>query len=324
VRDSKDLSLPEAAQLLGVHYMTAYRYVRTGRLDAVRTPSGWRVPRTAVDALRAESRPAGGRTPTRSLPSGRRPKGDRTTGPKAAAKPGRSNEERARRLLRRLVAGDEAGAWSLLEEALVSGSDPSSLYVEVISPALRSIGKGWETGRLDVADEHRAAYVAERLIARLGPLCVRRGPSRGLVVVAAAEGERHALPLAMVADLLRAEGLGVVAIGADTPAASIALAVERAARERPSATVLLLGATTAGNERSISAAVDAVRHAAPDVPVAVGGAAVRSKKAALALGADAWTGPDGRSAVTVARDLIRDGRSAPSDAPAWRGRSGRR
>ena len=33
-----DLTLQEAADLLGVHYMTAYRYVRTGRLPARTVP----------------------------------------------------------------------------------------------------------------------------------------------------------------------------------------------------------------------------------------------------------------------------------------------
>ena len=35
------LGLQEAADRLGVHYMTAYRYVRTGRLPATRIGSQW-------------------------------------------------------------------------------------------------------------------------------------------------------------------------------------------------------------------------------------------------------------------------------------------
>ena len=35
------LGLQEAADQLGVHYMTAYRYVRTGRLPATRIGSQW-------------------------------------------------------------------------------------------------------------------------------------------------------------------------------------------------------------------------------------------------------------------------------------------
>ena len=36
-----DLNLKQVAAELGVHYMTAYRYVRTGRLVARRVGTGW-------------------------------------------------------------------------------------------------------------------------------------------------------------------------------------------------------------------------------------------------------------------------------------------
>ena len=35
------VTLHEAAKRLGVHYMTAYRYVRTGRLPAERDGAHW-------------------------------------------------------------------------------------------------------------------------------------------------------------------------------------------------------------------------------------------------------------------------------------------
>jgi excisionase family DNA binding protein len=40
---STDITLTEAAELLGVHYMTAYKYVRTGRLAATKVGGGWRI-----------------------------------------------------------------------------------------------------------------------------------------------------------------------------------------------------------------------------------------------------------------------------------------
>ena len=41
--DDGTVSLRDAAELIGVHYMTAYRYVRNGRLPAKRVGSTWRV-----------------------------------------------------------------------------------------------------------------------------------------------------------------------------------------------------------------------------------------------------------------------------------------
>ncbi len=53
VRD-EGLTLHEAAAELGVHYMTAYRYVRLGQLDAVKRSGTWRVSRAELDRFRAE------------------------------------------------------------------------------------------------------------------------------------------------------------------------------------------------------------------------------------------------------------------------------
>ena len=53
-----DLTLQEAADLLGVHYMTAYRYVRTGRLPGTRVGAHWHVRRADLDKIAAAA-PAG-------------------------------------------------------------------------------------------------------------------------------------------------------------------------------------------------------------------------------------------------------------------------
>ena len=52
------LSLHQAADELGVHYMTAYRYVRLGVLPAHREGRSWRVRRADLDTLGEETPPA--------------------------------------------------------------------------------------------------------------------------------------------------------------------------------------------------------------------------------------------------------------------------
>ena len=170
------VGLREAAERLGVHYMTVYHYVRTGRLAAEREGATWLVERADLEALAAPGAP--------SAPSARAPR------------PGR--------LAERMVRGDEAGAWAIVEGAMASGMTPVAVYEELLVPALRSVGDRWEAGVISVADEHRASVVATRVIGRLGPRFARRGRSRGSVVLGAPAGESHALPVAIVADLLRA------------------------------------------------------------------------------------------------------------------------
>ena len=256
VRD-EGLTLHEAAAELGVHYMTAYRYVRLGQLDAVKHSGTWRVSRAELDRFRAE--PA-------EEPAERAPRGRVDWG---------------QRMQSRLVAGDAGGAWSVIESALAAGSTPARVYTEVISPALVNIGERWAAGELDISVEHRATGIVQRIIGRLGPQFVRRGRSRGSVVIGAPSGERHGLVVSMLSDLVRAAGWEVSDIGADSPASSFV----SAARETRSAAVVV-SVTLADSLESCRDTVLAIREAEPDMPVIVGGRGIASRAVAASVGAD--------------------------------------
>jgi excisionase family DNA binding protein len=266
------IDLREAAKRLGVHYMTAYRYVRMGRLPATQDGGRWLVDPEDLKLLR----------PGRAATDARR---------------GNAQPERYRdRLAARLLAGDEAGAWRLVEAFLGSGGTPKAALLEVLGPAMREIGSRWEGGELKVGDEHRATAVATRLVGRLGPMFVRRGRPRGIVVVACAPGDTHALPAAMVASVLRGEGYAVVELGGDTPIASV-LAEVGAAGDRLRAVVI-----SVSSEQRLAVArevVAAVREVAPDTVLLVGGPAVTSEAEAVALGSDGWAADAGGLAALL-------------------------
>jgi excisionase family DNA binding protein len=267
------IGLQEAADRLGVHYMTVYRYVRTGRLPAVKAAGEWLVERAAVDRLRA--------------------------GQRGRARMGTPRRAWARsRMLGRLLAGDEVGAWLVVEAALASGAEPAEVHLELLVPALQAVGDGWERGEITVADEHRASAVARRIIGRLGPRFTRPGRKRGTVVLGAVAGERHEIPGAIVADHLRAAGFEVVELGADTPAESF---VESAGHGDP--LCILVSVTAGGHEDSVVETVEALR-ASVGAPVLVGGAAVGDEGAARALGSERWTGRGARDVVAAVEDVI--------------------
>ena len=277
-RSTAMVTLTEAAALLGVHYMTAYRYVRTGRLPAIKDGSEWRVRAADVADLMA----AASRSRQAAAPNG--------AGLGRPAPHGRRRTNWAHRAEERLVAGDEAGAWAVVEAAMSAGMSPEDLYLDVLAPSLCSIGDRWATGELTVADEHRASGVTHRLIGRLGPRFARRGRKRGTVVLAAPPGETHALPLALFADLLRARSFDVCDLGSDVPSDSLASTVAATAR----LVAVGLCATTSGNEVNIRAAVAAVRGVT-NVPVLVGGGAILDGPASAAVGADVGGLPTGEA-----------------------------
>ncbi len=266
------IGLGEAADMLGVHYMTAYRYVRTGRLPAVKVAGQWRVEPADVDRLLRPEPAAGVRAPRRAWARSR--------------------------ILDRLLAGDEVGAWHVVEAALASGAEPAEVHLELLVPALRAVGERWEAGSIDVGDEHRASVVARRVIGRLGPRFNRPGRKRGVVVLGAVAGERHEIPGAIVADQLRGAGFEVVDLGADTPAASFV-----AAARQLQAAAVLVSVTGSGHEPAVAETVAALR-AGHRRALLVGGAAVPDERAALGLGSDRWTGSDARQVVAAVEDVL--------------------
>lgn len=253
------LTLQEAAELLGVHYMTAYRYVRLGQLSATKVAGTWRVTRAAIAALQ------------RAAEDG-----------EPAERGGRRRAPWAERLESRLLAGDARGSWGVVESALAAGLDPSEVYLEVLAPALASIGDRWERGEVDVALEHRASGIAMRLIGRLGPRFVRPGRTRGVVVIGAPAGERHGLPVAMLSDLVRHQGWEVSDLGADVPDASFVHAVTTT----PDVVAVGVSITTPESVPSARRACTALHAAVPGLLVVVGGSGAHGMTAAD-LAADA-------------------------------------
>jgi excisionase family DNA binding protein len=266
------MSLRQAAEALGVHYMTAYRYVRVGLLPAVQRGGTWMIRPADVEAF--------------ALPS---------QSPEPAGAGRRRTSVVRDRLLSCLLAGDEASAWSVIDRALSTGYAPTEIYLQLLAPALRTVGDGWERGALSVGEEHRASAVAVRLVGRLGPSFARRGRPAGTVVVGAAPGDAHSLPVSMLADVVRAHGYRVVDLGGNVPVASFTAAA--AAIDG----LVAVGVSVGDGERLDAAAevAAAVREAAA-VPVLIGGPATDAS--VTALGADGWA-PDAAAAAALIDQL---------------------
>jgi excisionase family DNA binding protein len=269
------ITLQEAAERLGVHYMTAYRYVRTGRLPADRDGVLWMVDPVDLRRMRAPGRSRNRRGSVRA--------------------------EGPAKLAARMVAGDEAGSWGIVEAAMAAGVDPFDIYLDLLVPALHAVGEGWATGEWTVADEHRATAVAHRLVGRLGPRFARRGRKRGSVVLGASAGEQHGLPSAILGDLLRAAGFEVLDMGANAPADSFVDTARHASR----LVAVAIAATTPSRDAELRTTVRALHRSGVSAPVLVGGAAITGEEHARRLGADGWSGRDGRSALAAVEAAAR-------------------
>ena len=210
------IDLQTAADRLGVHYQTAYQWVRSGRLPAQRIRGRYQLDPNDVERLaRQRARPA----------------------PRRTLRPRAGFAKLAERAYDALVDGDERSLRDLVDRLTSDGTPMTTVTQEILVPAMRRIGSDWSDGVVTITDEHRASAIVERVLGDHYPN--PRGRRRGTVVVAALSGERHALPTSMAALALREDNWHVQHLGADLPADELL----HFCRERPVDLVVLTATT---------------------------------------------------------------------------------
>jgi len=235
------MRLQEAADLLGVHYQTAYGWVRGGQLPARKISRGYEVSEADVQAL-AAARQAGHRPVTeirvRDWPA------------------------QADRLYEAIAGGQETAARRAVER-LAGHVTITDLCDRVIAPALRRVGDQWLAGQVSIAVEHRATAICERLIS--AHASQPAGRPRGVAVVATPPGERHGMPALMAATCLRENHWVVHHLSADLPTAEVS-----ALTAAVGASLVVLSTATTGGGEHAAAAARSLRADAPDVTVLIG------------------------------------------------------
>lgn len=173
-----------------------------------------------------------------------------------------------------LRAADASGAFRVASGAIEEGMTVPQLYQRVIAPAMYRVGELWEKGALTVADEHLATALTHRVLAALRPPleteAEQAGPSveGGRVMLAAVEGEQHALGLRMVADVLEDAGFCAIYLGADVPIDALLQAISSLSPD-----LLGLGVTMRELAPRLREVADAVRKAHPRLGLLIGGQA---------------------------------------------------
>jgi MerR family transcriptional regulator, light-induced transcriptional regulator len=192
------IELQAAADQLGVHYQTAYKWVRSGQLAAQMINGRYVIDQATLNAFADE----------RKRPTERRPR-----------RPRSGFATLADRMFHQLISGDERGARKLSGGLVADGVPLSQVIQEIIAPALRRIGEEWRAGRMAIWVEHQASAIVERILGEQHP--TPRGRRRGVAMVAAVSGDSHSLPTSMAAAALREDNWAVHHLGADMPSDEI-------------------------------------------------------------------------------------------------------
>jgi MerR family transcriptional regulator, light-induced transcriptional regulator len=279
------MQLSEAAEALGVHYQTAYGWVRQGTLPARKLPRGYEVSEGAVRDLLAR-RAAGAEPP-----------------PEVRV---RDWDAQAGRLYAALLAGDEAQARQVFGRLTGGGVPLAELCDLVIAPALRRIGAEWAAGELSIAAEHQATAICERLIA--ANFRPPQGRPRGVAVAATPPGERHGLAALMAAACLCEDRWQVHHLATDLPVDEVI----RFAADTGASLIVLSPVTVAAARLAVREARQ-IRERLPHVRVLIG----RPGDTLVRLRDLARDRPPEKSKPTTSRpEMPKERRQTP---PEWRG-----
>ncbi|WP_082682835.1 B12-binding domain-containing protein [Mycobacterium sp. GA-1285] len=202
------------------------------------------------------------------------------------------------RLWEAALGGDEKAAVGVVFSAMDAGMAAEDALLEVIAPVQRKIGTEWAANRITVAQEHAATAINDRVIGALSQHTADETAAHtGRVTVACVDGEWHALPARLLAEVLRLRGWQVDFLGAQVPTPHL---IAHLHQHAPDAVALSCSIPT--RLPTAHGAITACQAAG--VSVLVGGAAFgRDGRYARLLGADAWAA-DARTAAKCLNDGI--------------------
>lgn len=162
------------------------------------------------------------------------------------------------------------------------------------------LGELWRRGAITIADEHLATALTHRVLGALkrpafADQASEKDSPKPRAMLAAVEGEQHALGLRMAADLLEGAGCEVIYLGADVPTEALMQAIGSLSPDLLgiSATMPELGAVLAGT-------IAEVRSEYPELRLLAGGQATASSRIGEATPVDDLRLLEGRAKQLLA------------------------
>lgn len=180
-------------------------------------------------------------------------------------------EDLAKRYAQAAVQADEGTCSEILDIAYRASTPLLDIYQDLLTPAMTLVGTWYTVDAIDVAQEHFASSITERMMARTMQIAGTARKHGRTVLLGCGPDSWHCIGLRMISDYLRLMGWRTLYLGANVPEQSFLRAVEL---HRPS---LVLVSISAGEgvepAKSLMAAIDSLRYRRNFV-VGIGGGAI--------------------------------------------------
>ncbi|GKU24853.1 helix-turn-helix domain-containing protein [Clostridium folliculivorans] len=186
-----------------------------------------------------------------------------------------------------LLEGNSKAARELVIEYFEKGLPMGFIYFDIFEKALKEIGSLWESGKIDVWQEHFISEVTLDTMREVKAREKRKKHKSHSVIGVTAGPEQHNIGLKMVLDMLEIEGWNTVYLGSNVPVGSLIKAIDT---EKPS--LVAISVTMEYHMESarfmIQAIKDKFKESAPKIIIG-GGAFNNNPKLWKTTGADEFS-----------------------------------
>lgn len=179
-------------------------------------------------------------------------------------------EETYRRYLDGLLTNNRQECRECFEQWLAASPDLRSVYEDLVRRSLYEVGELWEKGKISVATEHMATAISESLLDLTYPRLFAQPRNGKSAIVTCVANEYHQIGGRMVADIFELKGWRGYFIGANRPLAELKEMIQE---KNPK--VVAFSLATVLNLNRLLLTIEAIREAFPEVPILVGGQALR-------------------------------------------------
>ena len=126
-----------------------------------------------------------------------------------------------------LISANRDKIFEFLKSAHIHHLSLTTIFDQILQPALYKIGVNWEHNVITVDQEHQASAALFSCLVRLNNETVKKPSNGKTAVLAVIENDYHELPLKCLKLLIENEGWTVIYLGANVPFFSIDSAVKK-------------------------------------------------------------------------------------------------
>ena len=198
--------------------------------------------------------------------------------------------------------GDADAAAANMNNAIADGIDPAELLSEGYSAGIREVGDLFGKGRMFLPELMLAADAMKAVSSIVEDEIAKKGGTtekKGVMVLATVQGDVHDIGKGIVASLIKTQGVDVIDLGRDVPAAEIVDKAVELDADLIGTSALL---TTTMGEMKVLEDLLKKRGLKDRFKTLVGGAPV-TERFAKRIGADAY-GEDASEAVSAVVRLL--------------------